>query len=334
MKTGENDIIKDKINEDNENNIIDERANNTLNDKINDINGENNKFELKSENIYNDLEKFIEKNIENKINNLLETLPNNVKNIKDNNNFYDLSLRELYKNTLQTIIDIINDISNAYSNEYIDNNTILQKFSTSFIDNYKANAKEFFNMYVDNQVGRLSSLFGKELILGSFIQKILPIGILMSYFLFNKKIFSKLFILFGAIGTITIILSGERAAFILWFFFLFLSIFLLQIKFKYKAILFFFFIFFLIFSVLFNKSIKDRFIYQLQEQIKFGENQEIKFFSRGHSNHINSSIKMLKDNVFFGQGPNIFRIKCSNPKFFVKDGCTTHPHNIYFQLLA
>ena len=121
----ENDIIKDKINEDNENNIIDERANNTLNDKINDINGENNKFELKSENIYNDLEKFIEKNIENKINNLLETLPNNVKNIKDNNNFYDLSLRELYKNTLQTIIDIINDISNAYSNEYIDNNNYI-----------------------------------------------------------------------------------------------------------------------------------------------------------------------------------------------------------------
>ena len=119
MKTGENDIIKDKINEDNENNIIDERANNTLNDKINDINGENNKFELKSENIYNDLEKFIEKNIENKINNLLETLPNNVKNIKDNNNFYDLSLRELYKNTLQTIIDIINDISNVQEEKQI-----------------------------------------------------------------------------------------------------------------------------------------------------------------------------------------------------------------------
>ena len=125
MKTEENDIIKDKINEDNENNIIDERANNILNDKINNINEENNKFELKSENIYNDLEKFIEKNIENKINNLLETLPNNVKNIKNNNNFYDLSLRELYKNTLQTIIDIINDISIAYSKEYIDNNNYI-----------------------------------------------------------------------------------------------------------------------------------------------------------------------------------------------------------------
>jgi hypothetical protein len=123
MKTGENDIIKNKINEDNENNMIDERANDKKNDKINDINGEKNKFELKSENIYNDLDKFIEKNIENKINNLLESLPNNVKNIKNNNNnFYDLSLRELYKNTLQAIIDIINDISIAYSNEYIDNN--------------------------------------------------------------------------------------------------------------------------------------------------------------------------------------------------------------------
>ena len=54
----------------------------------------------------------------------------NIKNcidsvVKSNNNFYDLSLRELYKNTLQTIIDIINDISNAYSNEYIDNNNYI-----------------------------------------------------------------------------------------------------------------------------------------------------------------------------------------------------------------
>ena len=30
----------------------------------------------------------------------------------------------------------------------------------------------------------------------------------------------------------------------------------------------------------------------------------------------------------------MFRIKCTHPKFFVKDACSTHPHNIYFQLLA
>ena len=155
-----------------------------------------------------------------------------------------------------------------------------------------------FNMYVDNQVGRLSSLFGKELILGSFIQKILPIGILMSYFLFNEKTFYKLFILFIAIGTVTIVLSGERAAFILWLFFIFLSLLILKFNFIYKSLVFFIIII-IISSVFFSKSIKDRFIYQFQEQVKFGENQKIKFFSRGHSKHIESSIKMIKDNFFF-----------------------------------
>ena len=60
----------------------DEKENNTINNKINNINSKTDKFELKSKNIYNDLDEFIEKKIENKINNLLETFPNNVKNIK------------------------------------------------------------------------------------------------------------------------------------------------------------------------------------------------------------------------------------------------------------
>jgi hypothetical protein len=34
--------------------------------------------------------------------------------------------------------------------EYIDNNSILQKFNKSFIDNYKASARDFFSIYVDN----------------------------------------------------------------------------------------------------------------------------------------------------------------------------------------
>ena len=45
--------------------------------------------------------------------------------IKEQKNFYDLSLRELYKNTLQTIIDILNDITNAYSNGYVDNSNYI-----------------------------------------------------------------------------------------------------------------------------------------------------------------------------------------------------------------
>ena len=112
-------------------NIKIEDKNDIINEKINNevsiIYDVNNKNLDKSENIYNDLDTIIEKNIEKKINNLLETLPNNIDTdkIKKQQNFYDLSLRELYKNTLQTIIDILNDITNAYSNGYVDNSNYI-----------------------------------------------------------------------------------------------------------------------------------------------------------------------------------------------------------------
>jgi sulfatase maturation enzyme AslB (radical SAM superfamily) len=112
-------------------NIKIEDKNDIINEKINNevsiIYDVNNKNLDKSENIYNDLDTIIEKNIEKKINNLLETLPNNIDKdkIKEQKNFYDLSLRELYKNTLQTIIDILNDITNAYSNGYVDNSNYI-----------------------------------------------------------------------------------------------------------------------------------------------------------------------------------------------------------------
>jgi len=108
-----------------------EDKNDIINEKISNevsiLNNVNNKNLDKSENIYNYLDTIVEKNIENKINNLLETLPNNLDKykIKEQKNFYDLSLREVYKNTLQTIIDILNDITNAYSNGYIDNSNYI-----------------------------------------------------------------------------------------------------------------------------------------------------------------------------------------------------------------
>lgn len=74
---------------------------------------------------FNDINKFIESNIESKLNNLLETLPDKIEHVKEDKNFYDLSLKDIYKNTLQSIIDIINDIAKAYNNGYIDNNNYI-----------------------------------------------------------------------------------------------------------------------------------------------------------------------------------------------------------------
>jgi len=74
---------------------------------------------------YNGLDKFIESNIENKLNSLLETLPYKIETDKEHTDFYDLSLKDIYKNTLQSIIDIIIDVTKAYNNGYIDNSNYI-----------------------------------------------------------------------------------------------------------------------------------------------------------------------------------------------------------------
>ena len=48
-----------------------------------------------------------------------------------------------------------------------------------------------------------------------------------------------------------------------------------------------------------------------------------------------TAYKIFESNILIGRGPKIFRILCKEKEFFInKDSCTTHPHNIYVQLLA
>jgi hypothetical protein len=84
----------------------------------------------KTKNILNikdiDIEKYIETQIELKLNNLLETLPNSIPNDMKIKPIYNLTIKELYKNTLQTLIDIINDIIEVYSKKnYINTNNYI-----------------------------------------------------------------------------------------------------------------------------------------------------------------------------------------------------------------
>ena len=48
-----------------------------------------------------------------------------------------------------------------------------------------------------------------------------------------------------------------------------------------------------------------------------------------------TSWKMFTDNLFLGIGPNNFRYECTEPIYNVsKWSCSTHPHSIFFQILA
>ena len=72
--------------------------------------------------------------------------------------------------------------------------------------------------------------------------------------------------------------------------------------------------------------------------IKVSENNKIErfaLFSDNHQNHIKTAIKIFDDNKFFGIGVKQFRLICNDPKYLEnKHSCSTHPHNIYFQILA
>ena len=54
-----------------------------------------------------------------------------------------------------------------------------------------------------------------------------------------------------------------------------------------------------------------------------------------HNAYYHLSIQAFKSNPWFGKGPNTFRFFCSEYNNPINEkGCSTHPHNYYFQLLS
>lgn len=186
---------------------------------------------------------------------------------------------------------------------------------------------------------RLSSLFKDELILGSYLSRLLPIYFgLLVLTNFDKKIYKYIlfFIVFVGIETL-IFMSGERVA----FFFVNASSLMLIVTMKnYKS----FRIFSIITSIILILSLinlypqsTNRIFNKTIEQLGFNNNKNTSqryVFSMEHQNHYISAIRMFKDNKITGVGPRMFRNKCGEKKYNLFEGCSTHPHNTYIQLLA
>lgn len=80
------------------------------------------------------IEDFVEQKIENKINQLLKTLPDNY--IREEKPIYNFTINELYKGTIQTLIDIINDIIALIADkDFITNQMYRERFLNIFLDN-------------------------------------------------------------------------------------------------------------------------------------------------------------------------------------------------------
>ena len=85
------------------------------------------------------IDEYIEQTIENKLKDLLATLPEKVPEGFNTKPIYEFTINELYKNTLQTCIDILNDVTDYYNNkEYLAEKSYSQVIHDIFLkDNRK-----------------------------------------------------------------------------------------------------------------------------------------------------------------------------------------------------
>jgi hypothetical protein len=183
------------------------------------------------------------------------------------------------------------------------------------------------------RMDRLSSFFGKEMILGSFLSRFLPL-VTALYILYYKKNNFSFFVLFIIITSLIVFLSGERISF--FYACTFILIFFISIDLTKKVKLFS--IFLIITSVLttsyFYKISSSRMYVQTFNQI-FNSNSGIDFFSEEHKAHAVTAYNIFKSNIFIGAGPKSFRKICHKTEYnYNEKSCTTHPHNTFLQLLA
>ena len=207
----------------------------------------------------------------------------------------------------------------------------------------------------------LTSFFNDEKKLGSYLIRLLPFLISLLYY-FN---FRKIHYIFFAITGIVIFFTAERVAL---FLFIILSIFyFFIIKKKFRFIL----IGFLILSSLFIVNKDFRYGYLDYTLAQFGlidekwnqnYNNVIRYYSKEHEDFSYTAIKIFQKNIFTGSGVKTFYMACNDlkdeksvlsnkkklsvdektnikKKFFTLDRnneikCSTHPHNIYFQILS
>ncbi|MBI04991.1 MAG: hypothetical protein CMI96_04150 [Pelagibacteraceae bacterium] len=218
---------------------------------------------------------------------------------------------------------------------------------------------------------RISSFFNTEYILGSYLSHLYPLLVAGIFIIYssNKKIIYISFLLYIFIDVL-IFLSGERKA----FFNMFLSGLIFITLFNdFKIVRLFSIIIsiFLIFIIVKNfeqpmqrmitqtvydlninpteqvnnnlevNTDSDNFIETKNKSNKSIENK-IYIFSKQHHAHFITASNIFTQNIIFGVGPKLFRIYCHDEKYKYViehdltsiDGCSTHPHNFFLQLLS
>ena len=210
---------------------------------------------------------------------------------------------------------------------------------------------EFFsgyNIFLDEKPSyRLTGTFGDEQIVGSFLSRTYPVLIGLYYICFKK--FDKMFFAIIFLCLFTTVISGERTS--TFYVILSTTAIALSINFSLKKKFLCIFLILLVSTstVLSFPKLKFKLVNQTLESfgikaldtsgseayVSKKPSRGFYIFSQAHEAHYFSAFQMFKNNIIFGQGVKMYRKKCEDPKIFVnRMSCTTHPHNILFQILA
>ena len=197
---------------------------------------------------------------------------------------------------------------------------------------YKIN---IFSNPVDIRSGRIRFFFNDDYILGSYLSRLFPFFLGLTFYLFknNYKVIFSISFLFVLIETL-IFLSGERVAF---FFNTMGALFIILMIENFKKIrtLTLLFSVIIIFAITaYDDTAKKRMWDHTINQIGINSSK-LNIFSEVHESHYKTAYKMYLDNKIMGVGIRNFRNFCSEEKYKIdNNSCTTHPHNTYIQLLS
>ncbi len=191
--------------------------------------------------------------------------------------------------------------------------------------------------YINRDNFRLTSFFGKNEVLGSYIARFYPfvLSIIFLDAYKNKKKINKFLIFFITIISIcTVIMSGERTAlFLIVISCLLLALSIISLR-KYFALAMIVASIFFLLLISFDQRIKERIVNSVKSQL--GVNTErIVVFSKIYESHYKVAYNMFKEKPLFGHGVKMFRDYCAKPQNFVSEAaCTTHPHNVYYATVS
>jgi O-antigen ligase len=183
---------------------------------------------------------------------------------------------------------------------------------------------------------RISSFFGDELIMGSYLSRLFPLIFALFVIKEKKNIYESYSVGIVFILTdILIYISGERAAFVLFNISTIFIIILIREYQKFRLVTFIVAFFFIGSITYFDDDIRKRMVNTTLEQMGLTSNSKKFIFTPDHDSLIRTAYNMFLDKPLVGQGPKMFRVICKDEKYAKGvTPCMTHPHNFYVQLLA